>query len=462
MYLKIEFRNLSSILGFLPYCIFMFIITTQRLVGVREATHTAHHAEHVVVEGIHADLGRARANNRVDGDRQLEGRLVNAAEVAGARRLVLLRAQRERVHVDTSRRRAAVVLEGLDAVEVGTLTLRETVLSIELELGDLNGVLTLAAHTRVEDDLGEQVVNTRLELNSASLVIAVGTEQRRHVRQSSNSSKNGRRLRYTATGTTSNVRGILHVVVRSTSAIQGTRQETHDQTLRAEVVGVVERLGSSDGRNPRRVRAVDERVTLDDPEELLDGVVKVQLDLVGRARDGLSASVLDLLDEVLVALLGKAAALLRVEVHVVNIQRGGREGLGGSRKGKTSSRLGVLAVLPGLEIHVDADLVVLEGNQGDGKARVAAEPELERDVQRLGGSAAARHARDGRLRGGARGIEGDTSRALHEGKVVGVTDERVERLHGTRLRRQLGPDLHPVTILAVNALTTNLNLNLLD
>jgi len=191
-------------------------------------------------------------------------------------------------------------------------------------------------------------------------------------------------------------------------------------------------------------------------------VIEVQLDLVGRRGDGLSASVLHLLDEVLVALLGETAALLRVEVDVVNIERGGGEGLGGRRIGGSRRRLGILAVLPRLEVHVDADLVVLKRNQRDRKTRVAAEPELERDVQRLGGGATARNARDRRLRGGAGGIQRNASRALHQREIVGVADERVEGLHRASLRRQLGPDLHPVTILAVNALSANLNLNLLD
>ena len=433
----------------------MFSTTTQRLVGVGESTHAAHHAEHVVVERIDADLRRARANNRVDGDRQLEGRLVNAGEVARAAGLVLLGAQREGVHVDTRRRAAAVVLEGLHLVEVGTLTLRETVLSVELELGDLNRVLALAADTGVEDDLGEQVVNTRLELSHTSSVVGVSTNQRRLT--NTGTTQNGSRGRHT----TRTRIGLSRRNLVSTRS-DGTGQQTHDQTLRAEVVGVVERLGTSDGRNPRRVGAVHERVTLDDPEKLLDGVIEVQLDLVGRRGDGLRTSVLDLLNQVLVALLGEAAALLRVEVHVVNIEGGGGEGLGRRRIGASRSRLGVLAVLPRLEVYVHANLVILEGNQGDRKTRVAAEPELERNVERLGGGATARDARDRRLRGGARSIEGDATGALHERKVVGVSDERVERLNRARLGGQLSPDLHPVTILAVNALTTNLNLNLLD
>jgi len=191
-------------------------------------------------------------------------------------------------------------------------------------------------------------------------------------------------------------------------------------------------------------------------------VVEVQLDLVGRARYGLSTSVLHLLDEVLVALLRETAALLRVEVHVVNIQRGGREGLGRASSRDTSSRLGVVAVLPRLEVYIDTDLVVLKGNKGDGQTRVAAEPELQRDVQRLGWGSLARHARDRRLGRSARRIQIEAAGALHQCEVVRVSDERVQSPHRASLRGELRPDLHPIAILAINALTTNLNLNLLD
>jgi len=191
-------------------------------------------------------------------------------------------------------------------------------------------------------------------------------------------------------------------------------------------------------------------------------VVEVQLNLVGRRRDGLRTSVLDLLNQVLVRVLGEAAALLRVEVHVVNIQRRGREGLGSRCGSRTDARLVVDRVLPRLEVDVDADLVVLERNQGNRKTRVAAEPELERDVERLRGGALASNTRDGGLVRRARRIESKTVRALQEHEVVGVADDGIERLDRARIRGQLGPDLHPVTILAVNALAANFNLNLLD
>jgi len=192
-------------------------------------------------------------------------------------------------------------------------------------------------------------------------------------------------------------------------------------------------------------------------------VVKVQLDLVGRRRDRLSTSVLHLLNQVLMRLLREPAALLSVQVHVVDVQ-----GRGGQRLGsqivhrRTYSSLSVLAVLPRLEVDVDAHLVVLQRDQGDGQTGVAAEPELQRNVQRLRGSSGARYARDSRLVRRASGIQTQTVRPLHQYQVMSVTYQRLQRADGSGLSRELSPDLHPVTILAINALATNLNLHLLD
>jgi len=129
-----------------------------RLVAVREATHAAHDAEHVVVHGIHAHLRRATTADRVGRHRQLEGGLVDTREVARARGLVLLRLQGEGVHADTRGGRASVVLVGLHAVEVATLALREAVLAVELDLGHLRRVLALALHARSQDNLRQEVV----------------------------------------------------------------------------------------------------------------------------------------------------------------------------------------------------------------------------------------------------------------------------------------------------------------
>jgi hypothetical protein len=424
------------------------------LVRVCESAHAAHHTQHVVVQGIHAHLGRAGTNHRVQGHRQLERGLVDTREVARAARLVLLRAQSERVHVDTRARRARVVLERLHLVEVATLTLREAVLAVQLQLGHLHWVLALAADAGVQDHLGEQVVHTGLELTRTRYVVRISAI---HARRSG---RTGRLLRGTLTQVGRGIGG-SRALGRNRTSLR-LRQQRRDHTIRAEVIGVVERLGTTNRRQPGGRRAVNERVALHHPEELLHGVVKVQLDLVAGRRDALSARVLHLLDEVLVALLGEAAALLRVQVDVVHIQRGSGQRLGRGSRGGTNNALGVLAVLPRLEVHVHAHLVVLEGNQRDGHTRVTAEPELQRDVQRLGGRAGAGHARDGRLGGRARRIQTDTSAALHQHQGVRVADQGVQGLHRTGLLGQLRPDLHPVTILAVNALATDLNLHLLD
>ena len=344
-----------------------------------------------------------------------------------------------------------MVLVGLNAVEVGALTLSEAVLAVELELGNLNRVLAFAANTRVEDNLGEEVVDTRLELASAGKIDRVSTDPLRV-------GTNRRALAERASGT----RGVTSArdVLVGTSA--GLGEKGGDDAIRGEVIGVVERLGTTNRREPAGGRAVNEGIALDNPEELLDGVVEVELDLVGGRGDGLSTSVLHLLNEVLVGLLGEAAALLSVEVDVVNVEGGSGEGLGGVRSRDTNGGLRILAVLPGLEVNVDANLVVLEGDEGDRKTRVTAEPELEGDVECLGRSTRAGDARDGGLRRRAGGIESDTSAALEEYKVVGVANEGVKGSNSSGLSRELGPDLHPVTVLTVDALTTDLNLNLLD
>ena len=87
------------------------------LVRVGETTHTRHHAEHVVVNSVDTDLGGAGSRNSVVREDKLKGGVVNAREVAGSRWLVLLRAESERVAVDTGIRGAGVVLEWLTLVE---------------------------------------------------------------------------------------------------------------------------------------------------------------------------------------------------------------------------------------------------------------------------------------------------------------------------------------------------------
>ena len=207
----------------------------ERLVAVREATHAGHDTEHVVVERVDAYLGRAGADNRVERDRELERGLVNTRKVARAGRLVLLGAQGKRVHVNARGRGARVVLVRLYLVEVGTLTLREAVLAVELELGNLHGVLALAAYVGGKDDLREQVVNTRLELRNTGDVVGLRTDERRRLRRAlaQTARDEGRARRGNQAGT------------------RRLRQERRDHAVRREVIGVVEGLGTANRREPR-------------------------------------------------------------------------------------------------------------------------------------------------------------------------------------------------------------------
>jgi len=161
---------------------------------------------------------------------------------------------------------------------------------------------------------------------------------------------------------------------------------------------------------------------LDRPHQLLDGVVEVQLDGVGARGDGLLAGVLQLLNQVLVRELGEAAALIGVQEDVVNPQR---------RVGHVSGQHGAGAghSQGGLELDVDLHLVVLQGNQGQGQADVAAEPELQ-----------------GHVDGGGDGLNRVEANHL------------LVALNLAGGQGQLIPDVHPVRVVLVHALATDLHL----
>ena len=216
-----------------------------------------------------------------------------------------------------------------------------------------------------------------------------------------------------------------------------------------------------------RVVARHEGVALDNPHKLLARVVEVELELVRRGRDRLRARELERLDEVLVRDLGELAALVRVEVDVVDVERRGLEV--GRRDTVTDdvvvgeARRRVEAqVAEVVEVEVDANLVVLERDEREREARVAAEPELEGDVERV-----RRRAREGLRRGerlagravvlAARATLDEEVRELgHVANHLGVAGLLASLL------RELVPDVEPVAIVLVDALATDLDLDGLD
>ena len=231
----------------------------------------------------------------------------------------------------------------------------------------------------------------------------------------------------------------------------------------AEVEGLLTLPGVDSG-----VVAGHKRIALDNPHQLLTGVVEVQLQLVGRAGDGLRTSELQGLNQVLVRDLGELAALIRVEVDVVDIERGGLQ-VGGRHTVADGVQVGgdLRSVFPAqvaqvIELQVDTNLVVLQGNQRESQARVAAEPELQRDVQSV-------------RRGAVQGLVGGVGLTASAVIVTALATLNQQVGQGRHVANHLGitgllssllgeliPDVQPVSVVLVNALATDFELNTLN
>jgi hypothetical protein len=112
------------------------------------------------------------------------------------------------------------------------------------------------------------------------------------------------------------------------------------------------------------------------------------------------------------------------------------------------------------DIKVDLDFVVLESNKRKGKTRVGAEPELKRNVKGSLRKSVTGSANLTGSQGVARGLNIRERGISDEGKLSGVTNHLEVSTLLLRSHSELIPDVHPVTILTINSLTTNLDLNL--
>ena len=364
------------------------------------------------------------------------------------------------------------MLEGLDNVEVRALALREAVLAVKLELSSHDRVLTPAVH--VKGSLGKHegagirdggAVGSRgreggLSKTALVLPLASSTTSSRNIISTSK----GEEARAVDEAKAASGGGL----VRSAESVDGIGKGING-------ISVVEGLGTkgleedTTGIEGRAV--VDVGIRLDNPDKLLARVVEVELDLVGGGTHRLVTSELELLNEVLVGVLGHLAALVSVEENVVDVEGGSNkgllvsssDGLGASTSAGGKGLDGPQALTNGAEINVDLHLVVLESNEGEGKARVAAKPEEEGNVEGGLRESLARSTNLGRSAGsraGARDL--GEGRVADVGKLGGVTNHLVVSAALLLRHGHLVPDVHPVTVLAVNALATNLNLNLSD
>jgi len=199
-------------------------------------------------------------------------------------------------------------------------------------------------------------------------------------------------------------------------------------------------------------------------------MVEVQLDLVRGRTDRLITGELQLLDQVLMRVLRHPATLISIQEHVVDVQGRSHQGLVVRSRHLGSGEGAAAAVQVGhspealvnrAQIKVDLHLVVLERDQRQSQTGVTAVPELERDVQGRLRQGAARGAHLGRRAAGARAIHLREGRVGDVGQLGSVTHHLVVATL-VAAQGQLVPDMHPVTILAVNALAANLDLHLGD
>jgi hypothetical protein len=282
---------------------------------------------------------------------------------------MFLRAEGKGVHVNTFIGATSVSLVRLNPREVRTFTLRESVLAVQLELSSDNGVLAPAMHVQrgLSEDEGTGIRHTR--------VIHVGSRVSHKVSGSTSRERNsrasqvhlivrvGRTMPVPSEGSTKLALS-SGLVVKSTSILEkttsinegsailgnGSRATESMDSVRKSINGirVVEGLSTKHleqkGIASQRRAIIHVLIRLYDPDELLHGVIEVQLDLVAGRTNRLVTSELELSNQVLMGVLGHSSALVSVQEHIVNVQRGSNQGLVVSNGGRNRSANRVLSI----------------------------------------------------------------------------------------------------------------------
>jgi hypothetical protein len=189
--------------------------------------------------------------------------------------LVLFGLKSKGIDIDTSGGDVSVALIRLNQVEVRTKTLGETIVTVELKLGANDGVTTgtLRSETGVVGTTGSLIVIGKVDWS-----IVVGSSATT-LRKLGNTNLGGS-LPSLSLGTVdlvdelgreadSGITG-LDVGTKSGIGVKETVGLNLAVSIVVEVIGVVVPLVHSE---------LDNGVTLNNPDELLNGVVKVQFDL---------------------------------------------------------------------------------------------------------------------------------------------------------------------------------------
>merc|ERR1711968_308525 len=200
--------------------------------------------------------------------------------------------------------------------------------------------------------------------------------------------------------------------------------------------------------------------------KFLTWVVEVQFDLVGRRSDRFITSELKLFEQVFVRVLGHLSTFIGIKEDVINVKRssnkGSLVGLGNRLRTRCGSkfRYSPQTFTNRSQVKVNLDFVVLRGNKRKGKSRVSAVPEAKRNVKSGFRKSVTRSAYLGRSSGsGTRSIDTIEVRVGDVCKLSGVTNHLVVTLLLFRRKGKFVPDVHPVTILTVDSLTSNFNLS---
>jgi len=420
-------------------------------------------------------LARTSIGDRAGSEGKLKGGVVDTRHVASAAWLVFFGLEAEGVHVDTGGGAVGVVLVGLNQVEVATFASGESVVAVKLDLGISNGVV---AAVKEEVAGGETNVpgGSKGSVGNGSNIgtsgeIGVGLQRVRSRAETSREAIGLVNNLNTANGSIKVLghrTGTANERAGADETFTQRRARSSSQGGVVQSIGVVEPLRATNGFSGIDVNV---GVGLDNPDKFLNGVVEVEFDLVGSGVDGFGAGELELFDEVFVRSLGKASAFIGVQVDVVDVQRGGLEG--GNGEGGVGDIVEPVAAGSVAEFKVDLNFVVLKSNQGKSKTGVAAEPEFKRDVESGFGHAATKiaiaksHGRSSRNTGHKSGVvTGSTRSAVGSGTGDGLGETGNVANHGgitSGVASGLGefvPDVEPVTVLTIDALTTDFNINL--
>jgi hypothetical protein len=209
-------------------------------------------------------------------------------------------------------------------------------------------------------------------------------------------------------------------------------------------------------------------IRLNNPDNLFAWVIEIKLDFIGGRTNGFITSELKLLNEVFVWVLCHASALISVKEDIVDVEGSSYERfsvsvgdfLGATSFGGFNATDCEKALIKRTDLDIDFNLVVLEGNKRKSKSRVATEPELKRNVKSSFRESSARGTDSlGDISSTASGGNISESRVCKVSKLGSLANHFVVTRFLFTCKSKLVPDVHPVTILTINSLTTNLNLN---